>query len=386
MRALTTTLFACALIASAILVPATSNAQGGSPKVLVSTTGNDSELRSTIPITRKAGQKPRVALSLGPSQVPSLNNGDRLKTTSELQVTTDCYEKDSGCVGKPYSFNPIVSARVVLANAPKVTGGEGALELGSERLKCRQKPPDREHHCVIVFDAVLEIPDKGQLPCTAANCHLNVSVEAHNPKKESGKRSKLLIGENEPDGSIGQDKGRLNAIRFSPADQPPVKPRITNSLLTTSVPIRKGDDVVVFSQELDGLKANDQIVANAGMTTSVEALPYAVLIRSRLVLTKEPTKPNAGNDVREITNPNGELSEANGFNCTQRNPICNTNKVGVITMTADAEDEDGDPIPLYANLVLNTAKPGAVAPSSDKVEVLPAGGIQVNVYPASLRG
>jgi len=386
MRMLATALLASALLAAAVLLPASAPAQGGSPKVLVTTTGNDSELRSTIPITRKAGKKPRVALSLGPSQVPSLNSGDRLKTTSELEVTTDCLEKDSRCVGKPYTFNPIVSARVVLANAPNVTGGEGALELGSERLKCRQKPPDREHHCVIVFDAILEIPDKAQLPCNASNCHLNVSVEAHNRKKKTGKRNKLIIGEDEPDGSIVQDKGRLNAIRFAPANQPPVKPLITNSLITTEVPIRKGDDVVVFSEELNGLKANDQIVANAGMTTSIESVPYAVLIRSRLILTTNPTKSNAGSDVREITNPNGELSEANGFNCTQRNPICNTEKVGVITMTEDAVDKKGNPIPLYVNLVLNTAKPGATAPSGDSVTVMPAGGVQVNVYPASLRG
>jgi hypothetical protein len=122
------------------------------------------------------------------------------------------------------------------------------------------------------------------------------------------------------------------------------------------------------------------------MTTSIESVPYAVLIRSRLVLTTEPTKANAGNDVREITNPNGELSEANGFNCTQRNPICNTEKVGVITMTEDAVDKKGNPIPLYVNLVLNTAKPGSTAPSGDSVTVMPAGGVQVNVYPAALRG
>jgi hypothetical protein len=385
MRPIAVAVLAVLLAALAVALPATAGAQGNSPKVLVTTTGNDSELRRTIPITKKSGKKPRVALSLGPSQVPSLRSGDRLKTTSELQVTTDCYEKSARCVGRPYTYNPIVSARVVLANAPNVTGGEGAVELGSERLKCRQKPPDREHHCVIVFDASLDIPDASALPCNASNCHLNVSAEAHNPKK-SGKRNKLIIGEDEPDGSIVQDKGRLNAIRFSPADQPPVQPRITNSVLTDSVPIRKGDDVVVFSQQVDGLKANDQIVANAGMTTSIESLPYAVLIRSRLVLTTEPTKPNAGRAVREITTPNGELSEANGFNCTQRNPICNTEKVGAITMTKDAVDEKGDPIPLYVNLVLNTAKPGATAPSGDAVAVMPVGGVQVNVYPAALRG
>ncbi len=387
MRAVAAALTVCAVCAAATPLAATSHAQGGSPHVLVATTGNDSELRGSIPITRKPGKRPRTAMSMGPGSLPSLSSGDRLKATAELEVTTDCYEKSARCVGKPYAYNPIVQARVVLANGPFVTGGEGAVELGAQRLKCRQKPPDREHHCVITFtDASLDIGDPGQLPCTPGSCYLNFSVEAHNKRKQSGKRNRVLIGEDEPDGSIVQDKGRLNAIRFAPADQPPIGALITNELQTTSVPIRKGDDVVVYSQRLDGLRKNDQIAAVAGMTTDISALSYATLIRTRLVLTPDPLAARPNKDIKRITDQPGELSEANGFNCTQRQPICNTSKVGVITMTDDAVDDDGNPTPLYANLVLNTAKPGSTAPQSDAVKLLPTGGVGVYVYPAALRG
>ena len=39
----------------------------------------------------------------------------------------------------------------MLANSQFTAAGVETLELGTQRLKCRQKPPDREHHCVIVF-------------------------------------------------------------------------------------------------------------------------------------------------------------------------------------------------------------------------------------------
>jgi hypothetical protein len=55
-------------------------------------------------------------------------------------------------------------------------------------------------------------------------------------------------------------------------------------------------------------------------------------------------------------------------------------------MRRDAEDEAGNPIPLYANLVFQTAKPGATAPTGDVVQMLPGGGLNVTTYPADLKG
>ncbi|MGH2994484.1 MAG: hypothetical protein ACRDL1_13250 [Solirubrobacterales bacterium] len=360
-------------------------AQNGTPHVLVNTTGNQSELRKAVPISKSAGKKPKVVMSMGPEGLPSLASGDKLQASGEVEVTTDCLEKGVRCVGRPYTYNPIVQVRLVLANGPGVTGGVGALDLGAQRLKCRQHLPDREHHCVIVFtNTVLDIADRGQLPCAEGSCHLNMVVDAHNPKAKK-KGRKLLIGEDEPDGTVVPDKGRLNAVRFAPGDQPTVPPLVTGTLLTTSVPIRKGDDVVVFSRELTGLERNDQLFALAGMTTSIEHIPYNVLNRSRLILAPDPTATAPGKDVKSLTEPKGEIAEANGFNCTQRNPVCPTNKVGVITMRKDAENDAGDPIPLYANLVFDTAKPGATAPAGDAVQVL-GGGLSVTVFPADLKG
>jgi hypothetical protein len=380
----------CALAVGTTTIADGARAQGGSPHVLVATTGNDSELRESIPITRTSGKKPRVVMSMGPDRLPSLDGGDRLKATGEVEVTTDCAEKMPRCVGKPYSYNPIVGARIVLADGPFVTGGENALELGTNRTKCRQKPPDREHHCVLVFtNAALDIADRGQLPCAPGSCHLNLVVEAHNAKKKKGKkgrRNKLLIGEDEPDGRVVGDSGRLNAIRFEPANQPAVPPVVASTPLTTAAPVTKGNRVVVFSQQLNGLEKGDQLAVNALMNTSIAHLPYVVLVKSRVILGLSPTSTGPGKAVKQATDPPGEITEGNGFNCTQREPQCVTNKVGVITLTRNPKDDAGDPIPLYANLILNTAKPGDTAPAGDTLQILPGGGLAVTRYPASLNG
>src|SRR5215211_6543127 len=76
------------------------------PTVLVRTTGNRSENRETIPITRRTGEKKFVVMSMGTNKLPSLIAHDRLKVSSELQVTDDCNDPEPRCAGKPYQWNP----------------------------------------------------------------------------------------------------------------------------------------------------------------------------------------------------------------------------------------------------------------------------------------
>jgi hypothetical protein len=382
----------CALATGLASAVESATAQDGSDHVRVATTGNQSELRESIPITRTEGKKPRVVMSLSPAQLPSLGAGDRLKATAELEVTTDCPEKMPRCVGKPYTYNPIVNARIVLANGPFVSGGEGALELQAQRSRCRQKSPDRVHHCMFIFtDTVLDVASRDQLPCSGADCHLNLVVDAHNKRKKKGKkgrRNRLLIGEDEPDGSVGHDKGRLNAIRFSPGDQPPIEPVVTPTPLITEKSIEKSHREVIYSQDLTGLglKQGDQIAANGLLHASIAHLDYVVQMGSRLIIAPTPVATGPGKIGKRHTDPPGELTESNGFNCTQRNPECTTNKVGVITITRDAQNGKGDPIPLYANYVFKTAKPGASAPVGDRVLIGPGGGLAITRYPASMTG
>jgi hypothetical protein len=352
------------------------------PRVMVATTGSDSERRRKVRITKRPGPG-KVVMSMGPDVLPSLSTGDRLVSTAELEVTTDCAQPHAGCVGTPYKYNPFLSVRLLLASTGRTTGGEGTLEIGSVGRKCNQR--DLGHHCEIVFPgSSLDIA--GQVPCAPSSCFLNMVVESHQRRAKRGNR--LLIGENEPDGSVQGDHGRLNVTRFSPGAQPQVAPVGTTTALATSIPVVKGDGVVVYSQQLDGLERNDQLAASASMTTDVEHLAYGPLVRSRLILALDASATKPGKEVKLLTeDPKAELTEANGFNCTQRKPRCLTRKVGVITMSEDAEDASGLPIPLYVNLVVDTANPGSTDRPSDVVTIDPlGGGLQVTRYPASMKG
>jgi hypothetical protein len=372
---------ALALAAPPVIESAGAQTDAGA-RVMVATTGSDSERRRKVRITKRPGPG-KIVMSMGPDVLPSLSTGDRLVSTAELEVTTDCAQPNAGCVGTPYKYNPFLSVRLLLASSRKTTGGEGTVEIGSVGRKCNQR--DLGHHCEIVFPgSSLDIA--GQVPCAPSSCFLNMVVESHQRRAKRGNR--LLIGENEPDGSVQGDHGRLNVTRFSPGTQPQVAPVGTTTALATSIPVVKGDGVVVYSQQLDGLERNDQLAASASMTTDVEHLAYGPLVRSRLILALDPSATKPGKDVKRLTeDPKAELTEANGFNCTQRRPRCLTRKVGVITMSEDAEDASGLPIPLHVNLVVDTANPGSTDRPSDVVSIDPlGGGLQVTRYPASMKG
>jgi hypothetical protein len=351
------------------------------PRVAVATTGNHSERRRKVRITKRPGPG-RVVMSMGPDVLPSLSAGDRLVSTAELEVTTDCAQPHAGCVGTPYKYNPALSVRLMLASSRSATGGEGTVEIASLRRKCNQR--DLGHHCTVVFPgSSLDIA--GQVPCAPSSCFLNLVVESHQRRAKRGNR--LLVGENEPDGSVQGDHGRINVTRFSPGAQPPVAPVSTTTTLATTIPVRKGEGVVIYSQPLDGLERGEQLAASASMTSDVEHLGYAPLVRSRLILALYPTATKPKKDVKRLTeDPKGELTEANGFNCTQRRPKCLTRKVGVITMS-DNVSASGLQVPLYVNLVVDTANPGGADRPNDVVSIDPlGGGLQVTRYLASLKG
>ena len=81
-----------------------------------------------------------------------------------------------------------------------------------------------------------------------------------------------------------------------------------------------------------------------------------------MILAPDPAATAPGKEVKELTEPKGEISEANGFNCTQRSLICVPNKVGVITMRRDAEDEAGNPIPYTPTSCFRPPSPGRRLP------------------------
>jgi hypothetical protein len=118
-------------------------------KVLVSTTGNHSELTDHLDITATQGQSPTVVMSL---RLPSLLAGDRLDIGSELEVTTDCLNSGGHCgryadgsVGNPYTYNPFVDTQLVLTSGANRTVGKHGHEhrlLHGGRLGAALPRPD----------------------------------------------------------------------------------------------------------------------------------------------------------------------------------------------------------------------------------------------------
>jgi hypothetical protein len=372
-------------------------------RVLVSTTGSQSELVTNLAIGTEPGQGQKVVMSLpcptgsscDPSdKLASLLAGDRLKASSELEVTTDCINPNpSNCYGHrsdgapaSYTYNPSVRSQLILAGAPTATGGSGTTPISPPREQTCRQQPDRQHHCVLVFDGpFLDVPANAP-PCALANtCYVNLVASASNPAALDG--DTLIVGEDEPDGTIGQDKGRVNAVRLRPVisgREPAGKVQTFLRTATTVNSLSVGDSsdpkrTVVFSQRLDKLKNGEQLAVSADMTTDISKLPYKVLVNSKLILTSGQGETTVSDLAKSVAAVSGTITEANGFNCTKTDTPCLTQKVGVGSLIADPGK------PLFVNLVVGTKAIGATPQVGDTVKVT-GGRLQVVRYPASRKG
>jgi hypothetical protein len=313
------------------------------------TTGNGSELVKTIPISRKRGAKSQVVMRLNAKRLRPLRAGDKLLTSAEVEVTTclDAPERpgyEDACVGKVYPYDPHVQAKIILAQE---AGSKRGKVIGATReLECRQQHPHRNHHCVLV------LPWKAdRLANDCTGCHVNLVMTAW--KHDRAKRGhRLVIGAHEKDNPIEQDKGRLNLVRFRPGDTPTVDPR-AGRRMDVRVPIanegQSPQDVMTRSARLTNLKAGDEIYVKALTRTNIGSVPYNVLITSEVYTARGPRIFHGGG-TGHYAAPNPEISELNGFNCTQgpsahRTP-CMRPKVGVVRIVRDVDE-------LFINMSIN---------------------------------
>jgi hypothetical protein len=207
-------------------------------------------------------------------------------------------------------------------------------------------------------------------------------IEAHH--RRARPRDKIAVGGLKPNGRIPQDRGRINAIRIS--GEPAA------DVLRSHRRSRRGlrpnhHGRVVYSMRLDGLRTDEQLAVTGLIETRIRHLPYSTLNGAHLVLARDGRSIKPDRKVRRISTRSGELSERNGYNCTQIRPTCVSRKVGVIRMTDDAVDPEGRSIPLYVNLVMvNGAKRERGPRRGDRIRVGRAGGLKVTRYPAELAG
>ncbi|HEX2129659.1 MAG TPA: hypothetical protein VHF58_10630 [Solirubrobacterales bacterium] len=327
--------------------------------VRTASTGNRSERVKTVPIGKLRGAKRTVVMSLGPTRLGALRPGDRIYGTSEVEVSVclkanPLHGGERSCVGRTYGYDPYVRAELVLTHGTKRTRG---LELGSRRLQCAQGQPNRNHHCVLVIDdGVATVPEGGKLPCGESDCHLNLVLDAYKKGARSG--HKLVVGAASDGHRVHGDKGRINAARFRPGTGEVIEPDVTQNKVRGSLPIAgEGNDVkerAIYSIAVPNLNAGDQLLVDGRLVTRIGMHSYNVFQRTGLVLSEGPRSSSRDGWPEKVGDiVNGQISEANGFNCTQGDSAhedpCRARKVGVLEITRDA------PKTLYVNLVAGMA-------------------------------
>jgi hypothetical protein len=362
------------LALSSLGVASGSERADGQEKVIVATSGTKSETRETVQITREP--KDRVVMSMRPDDLPDLKPGDRMDVTSELQVTLDCVRPDPRCSGRPYEYDVKLAVKLVLAGSAKATGGGNAVRLTREKSHvCLGRYPHREHHCVITHTSGGMRIGPGGTPCPPAQCRINVVLSAHSPQAKNG--NLLAIGGTPPNGEISQDRGRVNAIVYRPAGQPKPKPETTRDVRTSRLPFDE-DFRVVYSKRLNGLDAKDQLAAEAEAFMEVRHLPHDARATAQLILTDSQRAIEPGPIARRVVRGGAEMSETNGFNCGAPRSPCRTLKVGVARLTEDARNGQGEPVPLFVNLVMaSEAKHDTGFDPDHRAKILDRGGIEV---------
>jgi hypothetical protein len=344
--------------------------------VRVASTGGDAELVKTVRIARVGGKGRKVAMRLGQGRrpfasLPDLAPGDRLEVFAEVEVTTDS-SSGQARVGKRYGYDPVVDAQLLLSGDPAATNeGANALALSTVRSEtCTQA----QHHRVLVFDdAGLDIPAAG-LPWPGPS-YVNLVLGARHPNAAQGQV--LLVGENEPDGSVLGDKGRIGVVRLRPSSQPTPAPHASGPAAVSAVPVRKGKRTVVNSHRLDDLAQGEQLVVTARLLTSAVKLGYPARISTRLFLADDPAQEQPGGHAADVAASRGVITARNGFNCLPDHPHCTSRKVGVASL------QRAPGRPLYVNLVADTGDPTHRGQSGDTLEVLPGGVIEVLRYPGA---
>ncbi len=333
------------------------------------------ETRATIPITQSRGAQPYVVLSERVMAGGGLRRGDVLRATAEVQLSTTCATAEERCIGSQYNFSPRMDGQVVLGSSPTATGGASADPISKKKTRrCNQKRPNRNHHCVLVFsDAVKRVRNLGSLPCPPDGCYLNLVASADHDR--AGPGDVVVVGADRPDGSVDGDKGRIDGL-LERGRIPPPRLKNGGAKMRDSVPIApSGDDgrKVVRSLRIDDLRKGDAIRVSAEQRIGISGLPYNVFIGTRMIIATSPNETHTDGFVAKVFSSGGEISEQNGFNCTQgnstyRNP-CNTPKAATAYVKRKMPQRNGEPKPVFVNIVMAGLPKLATAHSNDKMSV-----------------
>jgi hypothetical protein len=321
------------------------------------TSGHNSEKIETFSIERSAGRSRAVAFTIGPKQLPDPVDGGLIEANGEVTLTTTCVDGSERCIGRPYGYSPEVGMRLILTAKKNAVGGKSAVPI-SRRVSntCRQDRPHRNHHCPLVIErSKLRVGDADKLPCKPARCRINMVVDASDRNAKDG--NVIVVGADRPDGSIDQDKGRLNAVVLGRGTDLGERRR-SSSPVSRSIPMDAegaANQRVIFSVKVKHLDRGDVLLARARQIADISHLPYSAFVSGELIVTTRRDAAESRGLARKTISYRGSMSAVNGFNCTQgssdyQSP-CPTRKAGLARVQRDVENKQGRDVPLFVNLV-----------------------------------
>lgn len=361
---------------AALAVPAVA-ARGEVQPELIPTIASlgPNEMRETLPVTRTPEASPFVVLSERVRAGGGLRRGDLLRATAEVQLTTTCAKPEPRCIGKRYDYSPRMVGQVVLASSPTATGGAGADPISDKKTKrCTQKRPNRNHHCVLVFaGAVKRVRNLDALPCQPSDCYLNVVASADHPNAQDG--NVVIVGADRPDATVDGDKARVDGF-VERGRVPPPRVREGGAKMRDSVlidPSGNAGKKVVRSLRLDGLRKGDVLRVSTDQLIGISSVPYNVYIGTRVILATSPTSIKTDGFVASVISNGGEITEQNGFNCTQgrseyQGP-CNSPKAATAVVKRRMPQKNGEPKPVFVNIVMAGLPKLATAERNDRMSV-----------------
>jgi hypothetical protein len=334
------------------------------------------ETRATIPIGQSLGSQPFVVLSERVRAGGGLRRGDVLRATAEVQLSTTCAKPEPRCIGSRYTYSPRMVGQVVLASSPTATGGSGADPISDiKKRRCNQQRPNRNHHCVLVFsNAVKKVRNAGNLPCPPDDCYLNVVASADHPNAGAG--DLVIVGADRPDASVDGDKARVDGLIERGAIPPP-RIRDGGAKMRDSVLIEPSGEEgrkVVRSLRLDGLRKGDALRISTDQRIGISSVPYNVYIGTRVIVATSPTETRTDGFVSSVISNGGEVTEQNGYNCTQggsayKNP-CNSPKAATAYVKRRMPQKNGEPKPVFVNIVMAGLAKLDTAHPNDRMSVL----------------
>jgi hypothetical protein len=237
---------------------------------------------------------------------------------------------------------------------------------------------------LVIKDGAKDIGNPANLPCPPDRCFVNLVASAESRRARSG--NVVVVGADTPSGSVRQDKGRLDAVILR-GNGLASDPNRTTHRVQKQIPVGDSGQSglrVIYSLPLRNLQRGDAYVAAARAKTGIGHLPYPVFIGTQMVVTRRKTDVNPGRLPRRVVQLGGQVTEGNGFNCTQGNSAyetpCLSNKVGLLRVKNDAVDGHGNPVTLRLNLIANALPKRARAGSGADARVLRGGFLEAKRY------